>query len=90
MDAHHPILNEPTIHVSPYTLILNIHIQEGAELSLSMGDERNESVYEVVDEIKGVPDACMESHFEYGSYVRVGEVRNDSAHRSGTDEPASC
>lgn len=49
------------------SLVLNI--EEGAELSLSMGDERNEGVYEVVDEVRGVPDPCMESHFEYGTRV---------------------
>jgi hypothetical protein len=34
-----------------------------------MGDGRNEGIYEVVDEIKGVQDPCMESHFEYGTRV---------------------
>ena len=42
-----------------------VNVEEGAELSLSAGDERNESVYEVMDEVRGVPDACMETHFEY-------------------------
>ena len=44
-----------------------VNVEEGAELSLSAGDERNESVYEVADEVTGVPDACMETHFEYGT-----------------------
>jgi peptidoglycan/xylan/chitin deacetylase (PgdA/CDA1 family) len=44
-----------------------VNVEEGAELSLTAGDERNESVYEVADEITGVPDACMETHFEYGT-----------------------
>jgi peptidoglycan/xylan/chitin deacetylase (PgdA/CDA1 family) len=44
-----------------------LNIEEGAELSLSAGDERNEGVYEIVDEVKGAPDPCMESHFEYGT-----------------------
>jgi peptidoglycan/xylan/chitin deacetylase (PgdA/CDA1 family) len=52
---------------------LVVNIEEGAELSISMGDERNEGIYEVVDELKGVPDLCMESHFEYGT--RVGYWR---------------
>ena len=54
-----------------------VNVEEGAELSLSSGDERNESVYEVADEVTGVPDACMESHFEYGTragYWRIMEV----------------
>jgi allantoinase len=44
-----------------------VNIEEGAELSLSDGDERNEKVYEVTDEVAGVADACMETHFEYGT-----------------------
>ena len=47
-------------------LSLVVNVEEGAELSLSSGDERNESIYEVVEEVTGVPDLCMESHFEYG------------------------
>jgi peptidoglycan/xylan/chitin deacetylase (PgdA/CDA1 family) len=44
-----------------------VNVEEGAELSVSAGDERNESVYEVADEVVGVPDECMETHFEYGT-----------------------
>jgi peptidoglycan/xylan/chitin deacetylase (PgdA/CDA1 family) len=54
-----------------------VNVEEGAELSLSSGDASNESVYEVVDEVTGVPDACMETHFEYGTragYWRIMEV----------------
>jgi len=54
-----------------------VNVEEGAELSLSAGDERNEKTYEVVDEVTGVPDACMESHFEYGT--RAGYWRIMSA-----------
>ena len=41
-----------------------INFQEGAEMSLSAGDAFNEKVHEVSDEVVGVPDRCMESHFE--------------------------
>jgi allantoinase len=54
-----------------------VNVEEGAELSLSSGDDRNESVYEVADEVSGVPDTCMESHFEYGTragYCRIMDV----------------
>jgi allantoinase len=57
------------------SLVLNI--EEGAELSVSSGDERNESIYEVQEELVGVRDLCMESHFEYGSragYWRIMRV----------------
>ncbi len=43
-----------------------VNIEEGAELSIAAGDERNESRYEAVEEVKGAPDPCMESHFGYG------------------------
>lgn len=46
---------------------LVVNVEEGAELSMTAGDERNESVYEVQDEVVGAPDPCMESHFEYGT-----------------------
>lgn len=44
-----------------------INFEEGAEMSLSQADPHNEKVYEVTDEVVGVPDRCMESHFEYGT-----------------------
>ena len=57
------------------SLVLNV--EEGAELSISAGDERNESMHEFVHELEGVRDLCMESHFEYGSragYWRIVEL----------------
>jgi allantoinase len=57
------------------SLVLNI--EEGAELSLGAGDERNEAMHEFTAEVKGNRDLCMESHFEYGSrsgYWRVVEL----------------
>jgi peptidoglycan/xylan/chitin deacetylase (PgdA/CDA1 family) len=50
-----------------------VNVEEGAELSLIDGDERNEAVYEVTDEVRGTPDPCRDSHFEYGT--RVGYWR---------------
>jgi len=46
---------------------LVVNFEEGAELSVAEGDARNESVYEVDARVDGVPDACMESHFDYGT-----------------------
>jgi allantoinase len=57
------------------SLVLNV--EEGAELSIADGDERNEKVYEVVDEVEGIPDPCLESHFGYGTragYWRIIRV----------------
>ncbi|MDB5780379.1 polysaccharide deacetylase family protein [Caballeronia mineralivorans] len=50
-----------------------LNIEEGAELAISAGDDRNESRHEVNHEVMGVPDLCMQSNFEYGS--RVGYWR---------------
>ncbi|MEO1293147.1 MAG: chitin deacetylase, partial [Pseudomonadota bacterium] len=43
-----------------------VNVEEGAELSIAEGDERNEGRYEAAEEVKGAPDPCMESHFGYG------------------------
>lgn len=50
-----------------------LNVEEGAELTITAGDSRNESVYEIVEEVIGAPDFAMESHFEYGT--RVGYWR---------------
>lgn len=54
-----------------------VNIEEGAELSIGDGDERNEARYEAVEEVKGAPDPCMESHFGYGprqGYKRIADA----------------
>ncbi|MEM6974111.1 MAG: polysaccharide deacetylase family protein [Pseudomonadota bacterium] len=43
-----------------------LNIEEGAELSVADGDERNELIYEAVDDVGSAPDPCLESHFGYG------------------------
>jgi peptidoglycan/xylan/chitin deacetylase (PgdA/CDA1 family) len=63
-----------------------VNVEEGAELSISDGDERNESVYEIHEEVVGAPDPCMESHYEYGTraaYWRILEAL------SAADAPAT-
>ena len=53
-----------------------LNIEEGAELSRTAGDPRNEGVHEVTNEIFDVPDFCMETHFEYGAragYQRIAK-----------------
>lgn len=52
-----------------------VNVEEGAELSIGMGDERNEAVYEAVAEISGERDLCMESHFEYGTRAGWPRIR---------------
>ena len=53
-----------------------VNVEEGAELSLGMGDERNESVYENVELVEGARDLCMESHFEYGPRAGWPRIRD--------------
>ena len=60
-------------HGAQLAVAVVLNIEEGAELTLSAGDERNEARHEVTHEVTGAPDLCMESHFEYGA--RVGYWR---------------
>ena len=61
---------------------LVVNVEEGAELSLGMGDERNESIYEAVELVEGERDLCMESHFEYGTRAGWPRIREALAERS--------
>lgn len=58
-----------------------VNVEEGAELAIGMGDEANERVYEVVQDVHGVPDLCMESHFEYGTRAGWRRIRDALAAR---------
>lgn len=54
-----------------------VNVEEGAELSIGDGDERNEATYEIREEVAHVPDLCMETHFAYGprrGYARIAEA----------------
>lgn len=52
-----------------------VNVEEGAELSLGAGDERNEHIYEAVEVVEGTRDLCMESHFEYGPRAGWPRIR---------------
>lgn len=70
--ARNPSLRWPNGAGLAVSFVLNI--EEGAEFSLTSGDDRNEGVHEAVNQLVGVPDYCMETHFEYGArcgYWRV-------------------
>lgn len=68
---NYPALRWPGNAGLAVSFVLNV--EEGAELALSAGDERNESHHEVTHEVRGAPDLCMQSMFEYGA--RVGYWR---------------
>ena len=52
-----------------------VNVEEGAELSIGMGDESNEFIYEAVERVEGVRDLCMESHYEYGTRAGWPRIR---------------
>ena len=56
-------------------LSIVVNVEEGAELSLGMGDDVNEFVHEIVERIEGARDLCMESHFEYGTRAGWPRIR---------------
>ncbi|MFT6773113.1 MAG: allantoinase [Paracoccaceae bacterium] len=51
-----------------------VNVEEGAELSIADGDERNEFVHEIREEVEHVPDLCMETHFAYGTRRGYGRI----------------
>jgi peptidoglycan/xylan/chitin deacetylase (PgdA/CDA1 family) len=53
-----------------------MNVEEGAELSIGDGDERNEHIYEAVELVEGARDLCMESHFEYGPRAGWPRIRD--------------
>lgn len=69
---------------------LVVNIEEGAELGLGMGDERNEFIYEAVEAVSDERDLCMESHFEYGTRAGWPRVRNALSGRGMTATLNAC
>lgn len=63
-----------------------VNVEEGAELSLGAGDDRNEHIYEAVERVEGARDLCMESHFEYGPRAGWPRIRDALSDR---DLPAT-
>jgi peptidoglycan/xylan/chitin deacetylase (PgdA/CDA1 family) len=61
-------------HGAKLALSFVVNVEEGAEMSLTSGDARNEATYEAREEVVGHPDPCMESHFAYGSRVGLWRV----------------
>lgn len=64
---------------------LVVNVEEGAELSVADGDERNEPIYEAVDDVGRQPDPCLESHYGYGpraGYDRIAGLLDDHGVRA--------
>ncbi len=66
-----------------------VNVEEGAELSIASGDERNERVPESHQLVEAHPDACMETHFAYGSRVGIWRIL-DLFDRFGVKATFSC
>lgn len=67
-----------------------VNLEEGAELSVAMGDEKNEAAYEVTESVEGHRDLCMESHFEYGSRAGWPRVRTALGERGMVATLSAC
>jgi allantoinase len=66
-------------------LSIVVNIEEGAELSLGLGDEANEFIYEAAEKVEGQRDLCMESHYEYGTrrgWPRIRRLLKDHGVRA--------
>src|SRR5262245_29101286 len=67
-----------------------VNVEEGAELSLGMGDEANEFIYETVERVDGARDLCMESHYEYGPRVGWPRIRAALRRYGARATPSAC
>lgn len=65
------------------------NVEEGAELSLADGDERNESIHEIREEVVDAVDLCMETHFAYGTRAGYRRVA-DTLEAYGVNATFSC
>lgn len=77
--GRHPGIRWPSDARLAVSIVVNV--EEGAELSIGMGDERNEAIYEAVEATEGARDLCMESHFEYGTRAGWPRIRQILATR---------
>lgn len=68
-----PAIRWPHGHQLAVSVVVNV--EEGAELSIGMGDESNEFIYEAVERVEAVRDLCMESHYEYGTRAGWPRIR---------------
>jgi len=67
-----------------------VNVEEGAELSIGDGDERNEARYEAIEEVKNAPDPCMESHFGYGPRQGYARIVAAFAHHGALATFSTC
>jgi allantoinase len=59
-----------------------LNIEEGSERSILAGDPVNESIYDMVQAVEGVPDLAMVTNFAYGArvgYWRIADLLDKHA-----------
>jgi len=67
-----------------------INFEEGAEMSLSAGDSHNEKVYEVTDEVVGVPEAKVVDGIPGPGRAKFGCSVGQPAQRGRSDGDSGC
>lgn len=67
-----------------------LNFEEGSEYSVADGDNRNEGVYEVIDKLDGIPDPCIQSHFDYGTRVGWWRIMDLLERHGVTCTVSSC
>lgn len=72
--GHPPRIVWPGAERVAVSFVLNF--EEGAQLSIADEDEKNEDIYEAIEEVRDVPDPCMISHFEYGTRAGYWRIMN--------------
>lgn len=76
--AHPPSPEWPNGARVAISIVMNV--EAGAELSIDVGDERNEAVYEIVEPVEGIGNTSLASHFGYGpraGYWRIVRVLDE-------------
>ncbi|WP_341895316.1 polysaccharide deacetylase family protein [Ferrovibrio terrae] len=66
-----------------------VNFEEGAEFTISGGDDHNETIYEVHHRLDG-PDPCIESHFEYGTRAAWWRVMDLFDHYQAKVTVSAC
>lgn len=67
-----------------------VNFEEGAEYAVAEGDARNEAVYEVIDRLDGIPDPCLQSHFDYGTRAGWWRIMDTLAKFDAPSTVSAC
>ena len=76
-------------HAARVAVSFVVNFEEGAEFSMTDGDDHNEAIHEVID-LQTVPDRCIDSHFEYGTRVAYWRIADLFAQHGGLYTLSAC